>query len=79
MNVLPGHTLADASALVRQVSQFASVGAEGGRRMGAHQLVRDGKLVLSTFSGGDARFGGDGWKGVLGMLEAVGFKVTRTR
>ncbi|KAL7411998.1 glycoside hydrolase [Mrakia frigida] len=71
LNVLPCATTQDAQTVVSSILSFYNnLGGKHVLRYGRHQ-----KAVLSTFGGGDASFGGIGWKGLLGLLQQRGLEV----
>jgi hypothetical protein len=62
MNVLPCTTSQDGDHLIQKVSSLVMTGQKGQVRWG-------GGVLLSTFGGHDAGFGGMGWEGWSSRLE----------
>ncbi|CED85570.1 Glycoside hydrolase, family 71 [Phaffia rhodozyma] len=80
MNVLPSSTTSSASLLASKIVNFASctrylLANKDPSGPGTHQMTRTGKIVVSTFGGANATFGGIGWKGLFKMVEKEGFKL----
>jgi hypothetical protein len=91
MNVLPCDTAADRDKLVALVVDLAASPAalrrmkKGDRRFqpkkrgrqARHQREGESKVMLSTFGGADARFGGKGWPGFVDEAERKGVEVSQ--
>lgn len=71
MNVLPSSTLGDMHALVDLVLELGASPAQ--LRMAGKG--KEGRVVLSTFGGGEVSFGGVGWEGFLGACRRTGMEV----
>ncbi|KAG7562553.1 hypothetical protein FFLO_02027 [Filobasidium floriforme] len=67
MNVLPSSTIEDMDNLVDLVVELGSSAAQRNRKKG--------KVVLSTFGGGDCSFGGRGWEGFLKACRERGTEI----
>lgn len=73
MNVLPSTTRDDMIKLVELVQELGNMDCQlTVSRPHASDVIwnedgakRTSKIVLSTFGGGEASFGGDGWRGFL--------------
>jgi hypothetical protein len=91
MNVLPCDTTAERDKLVALVVDLAASPAslrrmkKGERgfqpkkrgRQARQQREGESKVVLSTFGGADARFGGKGWPGFVDEAERRGVEVSQ--
>ena len=81
MNVLPSTTHEDMSSLVDLVLEFASFPSQ--LRIPSAITQSDapgrhhGKVVLSTFGGGESQFGGAGWEGFLAACRERGEEASR--